>query len=236
MTKSGVKLLDFGLAKLRAVTPGAVSSSASLVQTQTDATLTAQGTIIGTFQYMAPEILEGKEADPRSDIFALGALLFEVATGQAPFQGKTQASVIAAILGKTPPPISSVQSMMPPALDRVVPDLPRERTRKPLADGARRHARAEVVAEGCSRRPARPGRRAPSKSRALAWIVAAALAAACRRSECSSSGDRGPRRGRRSTVLAAGKKAAFTFVGQGGGRSRSLRPPSTRFRGGGARR
>lgn len=98
VTRSGVKLLDFGLAKLRATTPGNVSSGFSVLSTQTDASLTAQGTILGTFEYMAPEQLEGRDADARSDIFALGALLYEMATGQKPFQGKSQASLIAAIL------------------------------------------------------------------------------------------------------------------------------------------
>ncbi|MGH9391152.1 MAG: serine/threonine-protein kinase, partial [Vicinamibacteria bacterium] len=120
ITKSGVKLLDFGLAKLRATAPGGVFSGLSVMPTQTDASLTAQGTILGTFQYMAPEQLEGKDADARSDIFALGAVLYEMATGKKAFVGKSQASLIAAILDATPPPISTVQPMTPPALDRVV--------------------------------------------------------------------------------------------------------------------
>src|SRR2546430_12832390 len=73
--------------------------------------LTAEGTIVGTFQYMAPEQLEGKEADARSDIFALGSVLYEMATGKKAFDGKTQASVIAAILEREPPPISSSQPL-----------------------------------------------------------------------------------------------------------------------------
>jgi len=120
ITKSGVKLLDFGLAKLRAASSGSVFSSVSVLPTQIDKSLTAQGTILGTFQYMAPEQLEGKDADARSDIFALGAVLYEMATGRKAFEGKSQASLIAAILDRTPPPISSIQPMTPPALDRVV--------------------------------------------------------------------------------------------------------------------
>ncbi len=69
---------------------------------------------------MSPEQVEGKEADARSDIFALGAVLYEMATGQRAFEGKTTASVIAAVLERDPPPVSTVQPMSPPALDRVV--------------------------------------------------------------------------------------------------------------------
>jgi Tol biopolymer transport system component len=82
--------------------------------------LTAEGTIVGTFQYMAPEQLEGKEADPRSDLFSLGAVLYEMATGKRAFEGKSQASLIASILKETPQPISSITNVAPPALDRIV--------------------------------------------------------------------------------------------------------------------
>ncbi len=82
--------------------------------------LTQQGTIVGTFQYMAPEQLEGHEADARTDIFALGALLFEMATGRHAFEGKSRTSLIAAIVSSEPPPISSVVPMCPPALDHIV--------------------------------------------------------------------------------------------------------------------
>ncbi|MFY9532178.1 MAG: protein kinase, partial [Candidatus Acidiferrales bacterium] len=82
--------------------------------------ITAQGTILGTLQYMAPEQLEGKEADARTDIFAFGVVVYEMATGKRAFEGKSQASVIGAILKDDPPPISSLQPMTPPALDRVV--------------------------------------------------------------------------------------------------------------------
>jgi Tol biopolymer transport system component len=122
LTKSGVKLLDFGLAKLKMVGGGALSTSLSTLGTEVSpgAPLTERGTILGTFQYMAPEQLEGKEADARSDIFAFGAVLYEMATGQKAFAGKSQASLIASILEHDPPSISSVQPMTPPALDRVV--------------------------------------------------------------------------------------------------------------------
>jgi eukaryotic-like serine/threonine-protein kinase len=118
LTKSGTKLLDFGLAKLKQeVAPANVQLSQ--LPTANDP-LTAQGTIVGTLQYMAPEQLEGKEADARTDIFAFGVVVYEMATGKKAFEGKSQASLIAKILETDPPPMSSLQPMTPPALDRVV--------------------------------------------------------------------------------------------------------------------
>jgi Tol biopolymer transport system component len=116
LTRSGVKLLDFGLAK--AMEPA--TSPAGMTALPTRADLTQEGTILGTLQYMAPEQLEEKDADARTDIFALGATLYEMATGRKAFTGSTQASLISAILRDDPPPISQVQPMSPPALDRVV--------------------------------------------------------------------------------------------------------------------
>jgi serine/threonine protein kinase/roadblock/LC7 domain-containing protein len=119
LTKSGAKLMDFGLAK--AMTPVSPQSS-GLTQTVDNSKLplTAQGTVVGTFQYMSPEQVEGKEADARSDIFALGAVLYEMATGKRAFEGKTTASVLAAVLERQPAPISSVQPMTPLPLDQLV--------------------------------------------------------------------------------------------------------------------
>jgi eukaryotic-like serine/threonine-protein kinase len=116
LTKSGVKLLDFGLAK--AIAPAQSSSSLTALPTQQG--LTQEGTILGTFQYMAPEQLEGKEADARTDIFSLGATLYEMATGKKAFSGTSQASLISSIMTADPPPISAIQPMAPPAFDRVV--------------------------------------------------------------------------------------------------------------------
>jgi Tol biopolymer transport system component len=116
LTKSGVKLLDFGLAK--AMAPAAPQSSLTALPTQQG--LTQEGTILGTFQYMAPEQVEGKDADARTDIFAFGAVLYEMATGRKAFSGASQASLISAIMTAEPSPISAIQPMSPPALDRVV--------------------------------------------------------------------------------------------------------------------
>jgi eukaryotic-like serine/threonine-protein kinase len=118
LTKSGAKLLDFGLAKLQ-VDSAALSSALTDV-TIADQKLTAKGMLVGTFQYMSPEQLEGKEADGRSDIFALGAVIYEMTTGKPAFAGKSRASLIASILSSEPAPISSLQPMTPPALDRVI--------------------------------------------------------------------------------------------------------------------
>ncbi|MGH2628434.1 MAG: protein kinase domain-containing protein, partial [Anaerolineales bacterium] len=118
LTRTGAKLLDFGLARADAeVAPGI--SGLSATPTRSDP-LTAEGTMVGTVQYMAPEQLEGKPADARSDLFALGATLYEMATGRKAFQGKSQASLIAAILASEPPPLSTLQPLAPPALERAV--------------------------------------------------------------------------------------------------------------------
>ena len=116
LVKSGAKLLDFGLAKLQAAdTP----TNLSALPTE-QANLTAEGTILGTLQYMAPEQLEGKEADSRTDIFAFGAVVYEMATGKKAFEGKSQASLIGAIMQTDPRPMSALQPMTPPTLDHVV--------------------------------------------------------------------------------------------------------------------
>ncbi len=120
MTKSGVKLLDFGLARLHPAQGPASGVSILATEVSAGAPLTERGTILGTFQYMSPEQLEGKNADPRSDIFSFGCVLYEMATGRKAFSGKSQASLIASILEHDPPPISSIQPLVPPALDRVV--------------------------------------------------------------------------------------------------------------------
>ena len=117
LTKTGAKLLDFGLARTGAGIGGLSGSTELPTEVKP---LTTAGTVLGTFQYMAPEQLEGQEADARTDIFALGALLYEMATARRAFDGKSKTSLIAAILSSQPPPISSVQAVMPPALDHVV--------------------------------------------------------------------------------------------------------------------
>jgi eukaryotic-like serine/threonine-protein kinase len=119
LTKEGSKLLDFGLAKLRQEVDPSLRPS----EMPTAAPgLTDEGTILGTMQYMAPEQVEGKidDLDARTDIFSFGATVYEMATGKKAFEGKSKASLMAAILKDEPPPMSKLQPMSPPALDRVV--------------------------------------------------------------------------------------------------------------------
>jgi predicted Ser/Thr protein kinase len=116
LTKTGAKLLDFGLAK---TSPAAGAAGASILPAA-DAPITVEGTVLGTIQYMAPEQLKGAEADARTDIFAFGAVLYEMLTGKRAFEGTSQASVITAVMSSEPPPVSSRLPMTPPALDQLV--------------------------------------------------------------------------------------------------------------------
>ncbi|PWT90114.1 MAG: hypothetical protein C5B54_07755 [Acidobacteria bacterium] len=119
LSAKGATLLDFGLAKLRKAGGQVVSTSNTNAMSQSS-NLTAEGTIVGTLQYMAPEQLNGQSTDARTDIFAFGTVLYEMLTGQKAFAGKSQASLIAAILTSEPTPVSSIQPMIAPELDRAV--------------------------------------------------------------------------------------------------------------------
>ena len=128
LTKSGAKLLDFGLAKPTAMGAAAASGTAPLLSAAMTMTspspqhspITQQGALIGTVQYMSPEQIQGMEADSRSDIFALGAVLYEMATGKHAFEGKSQIKVASAILEDQPQPISVVVRTSPPALEQLI--------------------------------------------------------------------------------------------------------------------
>lgn len=127
LTQSGAKLMDFGLAKpLNLATAGSASAPPSFTAAATLSgpsplsPLTTAGTIIGTIQYMSPEQIEGKEADPRSDIFAFGAVLYEIASGKRPFEGKSQLSLASSILEKDPDPIATLKPQTPSAFEHVV--------------------------------------------------------------------------------------------------------------------
>jgi predicted Ser/Thr protein kinase len=118
LTRAGAKLLDFGLAKLSMVKQQPLAGLTSFPTEQKS--LTQEGTILGTFQYMAPEQLEGTEVDTRTDIFAFGAVLYEMTTGRRAFEGKTKTSLIAAIVDRDPPAISTLQPLTPPALEYLI--------------------------------------------------------------------------------------------------------------------
>jgi len=117
LTKGGAKLMDFGLARATGLVAVAGAETESPTVSRP---LTAEGTVVGTFQYMAPEQLEGKEADARADIWALGCVLYEMATGKRAFEGKSQASLIAAVLEHEPAAITALRPASPPVLDHVV--------------------------------------------------------------------------------------------------------------------
>src|SRR5262249_6428796 len=116
LTKSGAKLMDFGLAKESGIAP----LNSALAEMATEQKLTTEGSIVGTLQYMAPEQLEGHTVDARADIFAFGAVLYEMLTGRPAFGGKSRASLIAAILTTDPKPISAVQPLTPASLERII--------------------------------------------------------------------------------------------------------------------
>ncbi len=119
LTRAGVKLLDFGLARAITPTPSAVDRTDSpTIGKGTD--ITQEGVIVGTLQYMAPEQLEARPTDSRTDIFALGTVLYEMATGRKAFSGGSRASLISSIMTAQPPAISELQPMTPPSLDRIV--------------------------------------------------------------------------------------------------------------------
>ncbi|HET9306590.1 MAG TPA: protein kinase [Candidatus Sulfotelmatobacter sp.] len=175
LTKSGAKLMDFGLAKTPAAAVKSISSSNSLATMSQP--LTSEGTILGTIQYMSPEQLEGKEADTRSDIFSLGAVLYEMVTGTRAFGGKTTASTIAAILAAEPRPISAIHPSLPAALDHLIQTClakdPDERlqTVHDVKLQLRWIAQSPAQAGVAAGKPAA----SPTATR-LAWLLVAALA------------------------------------------------------------
>jgi serine/threonine protein kinase len=176
LTPSGGKLLDFGLAKPTALPVSVAALTAEATQSPP---VTEQGTIVGTFQYMSPEQIEGKELDGRSDIFSLGAVLYEMLTGRHAFEGKSQLSVASAILGKDPAPISSLKPLIPPALDHGIrrslakdPD-DRWQTARDLA------FELKWIAEGTSQSGVSTLTAGPKKKRErVAWALVAIFVAA----------------------------------------------------------
>ena len=173
VTKSGVKLLDFGLAKLEA-TRAPLEQQSTVEEKEP---LTAEGEILGTLQYMAPEQLEGRDTDARTDLFAFGALLYEMVTGKKAFEGASQASLIAAIMQSDPRPMSDLKELVPAALDRLVHQClakdPDDRWQ--TAGDVMREVRwiAEPGADTTALRQRSDGRSNRGRER-VAWAVAAA--------------------------------------------------------------
>ena len=172
VTSGGAKLLDFGLSKSQP------APSVPLLATVSpdDAPLTSHGAVLGTFPYMAPEQLEGREADVRTDVFAFGATIYEMTTGQRAFQGDTAATLIGAILHTDPPPLSALQPLAPPSLDRIV-----SRCLAKLPDDRWQTARdlmleLRAIAEGTAPLSARrsPTKLAAAMSAVIAMLVLAA--------------------------------------------------------------
>jgi len=176
LTKGGAKLMDFGLAKTTSMAPVAQALTEMTAEAKK---LTAEGTILGTFQYMAPEQLEGAETSPVTDIFALGEVLYEMATGKPAFAGRTKASLIAAILSSDPKPIGSLAPLTPPALERVIRTCLAKEPEERWQTAHDLKLQLQWIAEGGSQVgvPAPVAARRRTRER-LAWGVAALLFAA----------------------------------------------------------
>ena len=230
LTPPGAKLLDFGLAKLAASGPSLAgltdwSLSALPTEGKSAKSLTAEGAIIGTFQYMAPEQLEGEGVDARTDIFALGALLYEMVTGRKAFEGKSQASLITAIMSSDPPPVPELRPTAPAALDHVLRTClakdPEERwqSARDVVRGLR------WIAEADTELPivARPTTRLASWKAAIALALAALTATLVTWSVMRTGVTESPPVGRLTIELPAEAPPLQTLVGL------SLSPDGTRL-------
>jgi serine/threonine protein kinase len=174
LTKSGAKLMDFGLAKQA----GSAPLAAALTEmTMEQSKLTGEGTIVGTFQYMAPEQLEGKEADARTDIFALGEVIYEMVAGKPAFSGKSRASLIAAILTTEPQSITQLQPLTPPVLERVVKKCLAKDPEERWQSASDLASELQWMAEGGSQTGAQaPLIARPRTRERWAWVAAAVFA------------------------------------------------------------
>jgi serine/threonine protein kinase/Tol biopolymer transport system component len=179
LTKSGSKLLDFGLAKPSAATvaggspsgPASVFTSA-LTRSSPASPLTSAGAILGTMQYMSPEQIQGQEADARSDIFAFGAVLYEMATAKRAFDGKTQASIVGSILAVDPPPVSVMQPNVPPLLDRVISICLAKDPDERFQSAHDVKLQLQMVREGAGQKEAAPAAKR-ARTSLVPWVAAA---------------------------------------------------------------
>lgn len=198
LTKSGAKLMDFGLAKSATTGVPAGASNAPLLsaaRTMSQASpispLTTAGAMIGTIQYMSPEQIEGKEADARSDLFALGAVLYEMVTGARPFAGKSQISVASAILEKDPEPISATQPLTPPAFEHIVTTCLAKNPEDRFQTAHDVALQLKWIAQSGTQAPHAIAPKSKNRER-LAWLIAAALALALIAFALWSRGSRTP--------------------------------------------
>ena len=175
VTSGGAKLLDFGLAK---VAGPVMSTEAETLGPTAAPPLTAQGTILGTFQYMSPEQLEGKETDSRSDIFSFGSMLYEMITGRKGFEGTSHASLIVAVMSVNPPPVSTIQPLASPALDRLVRRCLAKSPDDRWQSAGDLLSELEWIAESGSNASIPAPRVAKRRNREGMWPFAAGLAAA----------------------------------------------------------
>ena len=173
LTRSGVKVLDFGLAKMMAARP-----SGGRVLPTSPVGLTATGTIVGTFEYMSPEQLQGGDVGPSSDIFSFGCVLYEMVSGRKAFDGKTTASVMAAVLKETPPQVSTLRPLTPPALDHVIARcLAKDVDERWQSAGDLKRQLQWIASGGTTTQVAASGR-APARGRreTIVWSVTALVA------------------------------------------------------------
>jgi serine/threonine protein kinase len=218
LTRTGVKLLDFGLAKLRYDVPSDLISAAS-----TDPPLTGPGTMPGTLQYMAPEQLEGQDADAQSDIFAFGTVLYEMISGRKAFEARSQASLIAKILEADPPPLSTIVAPPPPALEHLVQTClaksadTRWKSIHDVLLELRRIERTDRPVQGPCRSSVGCRRGAPGTS-------SLGPSSRCSSRGCSCCGRRNPRAPRCALVSTSRCQSASASTGRTG---RSCRPTAS---------
>ena len=224
LTQGGPKLMDFGLAKpLGLQSTGAAAGAApsftaiaTLSGPSPLSPLTTAGSIVGTIQYMSPEQIEGKEADARSDIFAFGAVLYEMATGKRPFEGKSQISVASSILEKDPQPIKSVQPLTPPAFEHLLATCLQKNPEDRFQTAHDVKLELQWIASQAVESPALPP--APTRKRErLVWAVTL-IAALALGAAAGSFLRRSPVRPQITrTVINPPANAAFNLTGDFGG-------------------